>query len=49
MIGLFGYDPPEEEDDNICPECGAEWAKGENCNDGCEVNEAYGVEREEEN
>lgn len=39
---------PEDEDD-ICPECGADWEAGEFCEDDCDINAAYEAEMEDEN
>lgn len=37
-----------DEDDDICPECGADWADGEDCDEDCPLDEAYQSEMEDE-
>lgn len=50
-MSLFDGKPldPEDipEDDDICPECGADWVAGESCDDDCDINAAYEAEMEE--
>jgi len=50
-VSLFDGKPlePEDipEDDDICPECGANWADGEYCDEDCDVQANYEAEEEE--
>lgn len=37
-----------DDDDDICPECGADWGNGESCDEDCDVQAAYDAEMADE-